>query len=223
MKSKESASTPSAAAATSSSPPSSSSSSSSQKAKAKLAMTEEHYQLLNEIGFDTLIEKQQAESNATQEESADWESKFKQIVKYKEIHGDANVPKRYQKLGKWVDAQRSAYKTFKAGTKRGRNGMNATNRIRHLEEIGFLWSTKGIYVNQYVRLAGKKKIQLERKRKRQQEKQEKLEREEMESAAVKVPTRKAKVGKMSCLFTRKRKTLFSNDSRYLCIRILYII
>ena len=29
-------------------------------------MTEEHYQLLNEIGFDTLIEEQDAEFNATQ-------------------------------------------------------------------------------------------------------------------------------------------------------------
>lgn len=77
-----------------------------------------------------------------------WAEMFARLVKYKEIHGDCLVPKRYQedpKLGTWVETQRVQYKklqqTGEAVTPNNR--LNA-ERLEKLESVGFAWSAKNI-------------------------------------------------------------------------------
>ena len=59
-----------------------------------------------------------------------WETRFKELVQYKTIHGDCNVPQKHGKLGTWVNKQRLAYKT----------GSIAQYRIDRLDSIGFKWA-----------------------------------------------------------------------------------
>ena len=45
----------------------------------------------------------------------DWEVRFQQLVDYKRVHGDCNVPQRYkanQQLGIWVSEQRTKKETM---------------------------------------------------------------------------------------------------------------
>ena len=61
-----------------------------------------------------------------------WEEMFAELIKYKEVHGDCNVPDRWLenlKLGKWTGKQRSSFK----------KGTLGEERIRRLGEIGFVW------------------------------------------------------------------------------------
>ena len=61
-----------------------------------------------------------------------WNSKFEQLISYKEKNGDCNVPKEYEKdksLGLWVYTQRQ----FR------RKGRLSEDRIAKLDSIGFMW------------------------------------------------------------------------------------
>ncbi|PYL26590.1 MAG: hypothetical protein DMF37_01580, partial [Verrucomicrobia bacterium] len=61
-----------------------------------------------------------------------WEEMFGLLVDYKRTHNDCRVPVRWcgnPQLGKWVDKQRRAKKDKRIGE----------NRIRRLEELGFVW------------------------------------------------------------------------------------
>ena len=123
----------------------------------KLAMTDTQFDLLTEIRLE--------------DPSPEWEKKFERLCKYKELHGDANVPRRYQpdpKLGKWVDCQRTGYKSFRTGNKRHRNGMNP-NRIQRLEDVGFKWSLKGINKNHLTECAKKVKETIKEQRRQQRD------------------------------------------------------
>ena len=47
--------------------------------------------------------------------SVDWEVRFQQLVEYKRVHGDCNVPQRYKanpQLGTWVITQRTKEETM---------------------------------------------------------------------------------------------------------------
>jgi hypothetical protein len=62
-----------------------------------------------------------------------WEEMFQQLVEYKRLHGDTNVPQRsgkYSELGTWVRNQRAA--------KRYNRPIIAA-RGKRLDEIGFKW------------------------------------------------------------------------------------
>ncbi|EJK73446.1 hypothetical protein THAOC_04929 [Thalassiosira oceanica] len=65
-----------------------------------------------------------------------WETRFDELVQYKEKHGDCNVPRNQGQLGAWVHNQRSAYSA---------NSL-AQDRIDRLEGIGFKWKLKDSYV-----------------------------------------------------------------------------
>ncbi|MDB4472930.1 helicase associated domain-containing protein [bacterium] len=61
-----------------------------------------------------------------------WEGQFQKLVAYKEKHGDCLVPNKWQedsKLGNWVGTQRTLKRSGKIGA----------DRIKRLDEIGFVW------------------------------------------------------------------------------------
>jgi hypothetical protein len=64
-----------------------------------------------------------------------WEEMFNALKEYKKEHGDYNVPNdyvvNYLKLGSWVSHQRTNY----------RRGNLAEDRIKRLEDIGFVWTS----------------------------------------------------------------------------------
>ncbi|MDB4524163.1 Helicase associated domain protein [Akkermansiaceae bacterium] len=75
---------------------------------------------LNEIGFvwDAIEEI--------------WEIQFQKLLAYKKEHGDCLVPQRkekYKQLAAWVTGQRTAK----------RNGKLSVDKIKRLNEIGFVW------------------------------------------------------------------------------------
>lgn len=80
-------------------------------------LSEEHIQLLNEIGFiwDTLEQG--------------WQDKYKELKQYVKDNGNTLVPARYPILGTWVYQQRQNKK----------KGKLSEERIQLLEEIGFVW------------------------------------------------------------------------------------
>eukprot|EP00984_Skeletonema_dohrnii_P010540 scaffold4110_cov77-Skeletonema_dohrnii-CCMP3373.AAC.5 len=71
---------------------------------------------------------------------AAWEERLKELVEYKNEHGDTLVPARYKdnpKLGKWVDKQRVQYQ-YKL-KQRGEASQLNDEREYKLNEIGFVW------------------------------------------------------------------------------------
>jgi Helicase associated domain/Helicase conserved C-terminal domain len=63
-----------------------------------------------------------------------WDEMFRTLLAYKQLQGDCNVPVVWepnQKLGSWVNTQRTEFRT---------HSLN-TGRIRQLEEAGFIWHT----------------------------------------------------------------------------------
>ena len=66
---------------------------------------------------------------------AAWEEMFEALKKYKKIHGDTLVPRRYSndpQLGTWVDTQRLNRKKNKL----------APDRVKKLNLIGFVWDAR---------------------------------------------------------------------------------
>ena len=62
-----------------------------------------------------------------------WGERFRELLAYKGEHGDVNVSSRYpEKLGLWVHTQR----------RDKRNGKLSADKIRQLDEIGFVWEPK---------------------------------------------------------------------------------
>jgi hypothetical protein len=61
-----------------------------------------------------------------------WEENFEALKEYKKNHRDCNVPPRWaenKQLGRWVGTQRGNY----------RKGELSNDRIKRLEDIGFVW------------------------------------------------------------------------------------
>ncbi len=68
--------------------------------------------------------------------SSTWKSRFDELLRYKEIHGDCNVPsvwKENRELGNWVGRQRQSKK----------QGMLHPDQVKMLEGIGFIWRAAG--------------------------------------------------------------------------------
>ena len=83
-------------------------------------LEEERIKRLEELGF------------AWNPNTAIWEASFDELVQYKAEHGDCDVPSGWPKnpkLGRWVNSQRTAYKS----------GKLEKERIRRLEKLGFVW------------------------------------------------------------------------------------
>jgi hypothetical protein len=72
-----------------------------------------------------------------------WKDMMEQLKEYKEKHKNINVTK-YSTLGRWVSAQRLAYRKYKSGNQQidqSNEQMNA-DKIRQLVEIGFDFEKK---------------------------------------------------------------------------------
>ena len=94
----------------------------STQRKKNETMREERRKRLDSIGF---VWKLRATPI-----SFPWEVRFKQLVEYKRVHGNCNVPQPYKEkpaLGTWVDTQRSRKETM------------IENRRNQLNSIGFVW------------------------------------------------------------------------------------
>ena len=88
----------------------------------KETMREERRNKLVSIGFIWRINK-----------LVDWEVRFQQLVEYKRVHGNCNVPWMYKEsrqLGRWVTHQRTKKETM------------SENRRNQLNSIGFVWRLK---------------------------------------------------------------------------------
>jgi hypothetical protein len=95
-------------------------------------LSEDRIRRLNQIGFvwDGTLEARMTEA---QEEA--WESKYAALVEYKRTHGHCRVPirsKDHPSLGNWVRTMRG-YR---------RRGKLSKERIRRLDELGFVWDGK---------------------------------------------------------------------------------
>lgn len=97
-----------------------------------------------------------------------WDAMFESLAAYKEKYGHCLVPKRYKedpKLGTWVDTQRVQYKKMKKKLEaQDPHGPEAADsgkpilqrftdeRIRRLENLGFVWSIRDDWQKHYEEL-----------------------------------------------------------------------
>ena len=73
-----------------------------------------------------------------------WHELYGELLKFKEAHGHCNVPKKYrenQRLGSWVDYQRTLYRQTKRPEPEGNPEAISAERIRLLEAVNFRWTT----------------------------------------------------------------------------------
>ena len=92
-------------------------------------LTEERIKLLNEVGFEW----------SPQDNS--WNDLHRLLVEYEAEHGNCLVPQRYSKnkaLGTWVGKQRTQYRL----RREGKQTPLTEDRIKLLDEVGFVWSVK---------------------------------------------------------------------------------
>lgn len=92
-------------------------------------MSDERIQALNHVGF------------VWDSHSAIWNERLNELLEYKRVHGDCNVPSRYQRnrqLAVWVKRQRRQYKFYKEDSP----SSMTPERIIRLEAIGFEWDLR---------------------------------------------------------------------------------
>ena len=87
-------------------------------------MSEERRKRFNSIGFTWKIRGANA--------SVLWDFRFQELLDYKRVHGDCNLPQKYKanpQLGTWVDTQR-------------RSKTMSEERRKILNSIGFNWKVR---------------------------------------------------------------------------------
>lgn len=95
----------------------------------KTRMTDKREKLLNAVGFEwDLGERMQAENDAA------WHERLEELRRWKEEHGDFNVPCHHGKLGDWVTQQRFEFRAWM----RGEASRLTEERRAALEAIGFV-------------------------------------------------------------------------------------
>jgi len=92
-------------------------------------LTKQRKELLDEIGFECRV------GNRPDNEEH-WNSKYEQLVAYKERHGNTCVPLIHEGLGRWVSRQRCQYQI----QKQGKHSFLTLHRFEKLDSIGFTWS-----------------------------------------------------------------------------------
>jgi hypothetical protein len=92
-------------------------------------MSDERIGALEEIGF------------VWDSHSAVWDERYNELIQYKKIKGDCNVPSRYRdnkQLAVWVKRQRRQYKFYCEN----KPSSMTRERIGSLEAIGFEWDLR---------------------------------------------------------------------------------
>eukprot|EP00979_Chaetoceros_neogracilis_P002040 scaffold366_cov213-Chaetoceros_neogracile.AAC.2 len=101
--------------------------------KKQTAMTLSRIEQLEVVGFKWALQRHTTMKS--------WNERFEELKSYKQDKGNCNVPIRYKNnpsLGQWVSTQRQEY-----GAKKKGNKTNITaERIKALEEVGFVWSLR---------------------------------------------------------------------------------
>ena len=67
-----------------------------------------------------------------------WKARFQQLMEYKRVHGNCNVPRHYKankQLGGWVSKQRTKEETM------------SEERRKRLNSIGFVWKVQNIDIS----------------------------------------------------------------------------
>ena len=107
------------------------------------SLTEERIELLSLLGFTWTIRSRDSLGES-------WNQRLQDLMEYKDKHGNCLVPSRYlpnPELGVWVGTQRTQYRLFQKAKESGQplTGATAMNeeRIRQLEELGFVWALRG--------------------------------------------------------------------------------
>jgi len=104
---------------------------------------------LDKIGFDWSVgqgnvQSSRKEPGITVTAAQVWEIKYRQLIEYKQAHGDCLVPQSWKgnrQLANWVTDQRMA---------RNR-GLLDSERIRRLEELSFDWDPNSNHWEKYFR------------------------------------------------------------------------
>ena len=92
-------------------------------------LTPAQVQKLEDIGF--VWDASSMRSNKANDEK--WNARYKDLIEYREKHGDCNVPTQYPDnpaLGRWVNTQRTNRAKMKP------------ERVQKLEDMGFVWKLK---------------------------------------------------------------------------------
>ena len=90
-------------------------------------MTDERKAKLDELGFEFSVRQR-----------VGWEERLEELVQYKHVHGNCNVPQQYEQnkaLGKWVSKQREQHRNREQGKK----SSLTDERKAKLDDIGFTW------------------------------------------------------------------------------------
>lgn len=92
-------------------------------------LPQERINKLNQLGFNW---------NPIDEDKENWDKRFDQLAKYKDLHGHCNVPKNYPKnmqLATWVDKHRQKYR---------KNNLSQ-DYIDKLNMLSFEWDPKNTF------------------------------------------------------------------------------
>ena len=95
----------------------------------KETMSEERRKRLDSIGFTWKVREAHI--------PVDWEIRFQQLVDYKRVHGNCNVPIKYNanpQLGNWVRQQRTKKETM------------SEEKRKRLNSIGFTWKVREAHI-----------------------------------------------------------------------------
>ena len=106
-------------------------------------LTSERKEKLDNLGFVWCVRMKQFNDQ--------WDEMFRQLIQYREKHGDCFVPSRCEenvRLGKWVETQRYEYTKMKRAEQTGEiqaakstpSSRLTADRQRKLESIGFEWT-----------------------------------------------------------------------------------
>ena len=134
------------------------------------AAMDDRRRLLDSIDFCWSTEEGlESMDNATKAQVASWEAMFEKLRAYKEEFGDCLVPKRQGPLGTWVDSQRVKFKRLKKKLAEkglfyyenhpsvGSEALSVVgrleeDRIRRLNELGFVWTIRDDWWKRYEEL-----------------------------------------------------------------------
>eukprot|EP00522_Entomoneis_paludosa_P017115 CAMPEP_0172442936 /NCGR_PEP_ID=MMETSP1065-20121228/3274_1 /TAXON_ID=265537 /ORGANISM="Amphiprora paludosa, Strain CCMP125" /LENGTH=446 /DNA_ID=CAMNT_0013192983 /DNA_START=9 /DNA_END=1349 /DNA_ORIENTATION=+ len=106
------------------------------RTKPRPTLSEERIGQLNTIGFQWKVAPP----------AAGWEHRFDELVDYKRLHGDCNVPQAWpenRQLGRWVMKQRCQY-TLR---QKGERCQITDERIGRLNDLGFSWTAPSFRKN----------------------------------------------------------------------------
>lgn len=101
--------------------------------KKQTAMTNSRIEQLEAVGFKWALQRHTTMKS--------WSERFEELKSYKAEKGNCNVPIRYKgnpSLGQWVSTQRQEY----GARKKGQKSNITDDRIKTLEEVGFVWSLR---------------------------------------------------------------------------------